>query len=110
MVQNVKNQPAMGETWVQSLGWEDSLEKGTATHSSVMAWRVLWTEEPGRFTVHGVTKSWTRLIRSDEMTPAHLSSLPGGWLLKTVCVLATKMEIHLLLSTVTILRTSHSTL
>ena len=60
MVQNVKNQPAMGETWVQSLGWEDSLEKGTATHSSVMAWRVLWTEEPGRFTVHGVTKSWTR--------------------------------------------------
>ena len=59
MVQNVKNQPAMGETWVQSLGWEDSLEKGTATHSSVMAWRVLWTEEPGRFTVHGVTESDT---------------------------------------------------
>ena len=60
--------------------------------------------------VYADPESWTRLIRSDEMTPAHLSSLPGGWLLKTVCVLATKMEIHLLLSTVTILRTSHSTL
>ena len=42
-----KNLPAMQETWVQSLGWEDPLEKGTATHSSILAWRVPWTEEPG---------------------------------------------------------------
>ena len=39
----VKNLPAMGETWVGSLGWEDPLEKGKATHSSILAWRVSWT-------------------------------------------------------------------
>ena len=48
----VKNLPAMYETWVQFLGWEDFLEKGMATHSStthssILAWRILWTEEPG---------------------------------------------------------------
>ena len=43
--QLVKNPPAMQETWVQSLGWEDPLEKGTATHSSILAWRIPWTEE-----------------------------------------------------------------
>ena len=46
----VKNPPAMQEpqkTWVQSLGWEDSLEEGMATHSSILAWRISWTEEPG---------------------------------------------------------------
>ena len=41
----VKNLPAMQETWVRSLGWEDSLEKGMATHSSTLAWRIPWTEE-----------------------------------------------------------------
>ena len=43
----VKNLPAMQETGVQSLGWEDPLEEGIATHSSILAWRILWTEEPG---------------------------------------------------------------
>ena len=43
VVQVVKNPPAMLETWVQSLGWEDPLEKGTATHSSILAWRISWT-------------------------------------------------------------------
>ena len=43
----VKNLPAMQETWVQSLGWEDPLEKGKATHSSILVWRIPWTEEPG---------------------------------------------------------------
>ena len=42
--QRVKNLPAMPETWVQSLGWEDPLEKGIATHSSILAWRIPWTE------------------------------------------------------------------
>ena len=55
----VKNLPTTQETWVQSLGWEDLLEKGTATHSSIPAWRIPWTE--GLHTVHGVTKSWTQL-------------------------------------------------
>ena len=43
----VKNLPAMQETLVQSLGWKDTLEKGLATHSSILAWRIPWTEEPG---------------------------------------------------------------
>ena len=41
-----KNVPAMQETWVASLGWEDPLEKGMSTHSSILAWRIPWTEEP----------------------------------------------------------------
>ena len=43
----VKNPPAMQKIWVQSLGWEDPLEKEMATHSSIFAWRIPWTEEPG---------------------------------------------------------------
>ena len=52
MAQLVKNPPAMWDTWAWSLGWEDPLEKGKATHSSILAWK---------FYVHGVAKSWTRL-------------------------------------------------
>ena len=47
MAQMVKNLPAVQETRVWSLGWEDPLEKEMATHSSILAWRILWTEEPG---------------------------------------------------------------
>ena len=57
MVQTVKNPPAMQETWVRSLGQEDPLEKEMATHSSILSWRIPWTEA----TVHGVAKSWTWL-------------------------------------------------
>ena len=46
MAQIVKNPPAMWETWVRSLAWEEPLEKGRATHSSILAWRIPWTEEP----------------------------------------------------------------
>ena len=45
--QMIKNLPAMQETWVQSLGQKDPLEEGIATHYSILAWRILWTEEPG---------------------------------------------------------------
>ena len=49
MAQLVKNLPAMQETWLRSLGWEDPLEKGKATHSSILAWRIPWTiYPPGR--------------------------------------------------------------
>ena len=48
MAETVKNLPAIQEIQVQSLGWEDLLEKGMATHSSILAWRIPWTEEPGR--------------------------------------------------------------
>ena len=52
----VKNLPAMQETWVQSLGWEDPLEKGKATHSSILVWRIPWTEEPGRLQSMGLQR------------------------------------------------------
>ena len=48
LVQQVKNLPALQETWVESLGWGDPLEKDMTTYSSVLAWRIPWTEEPGR--------------------------------------------------------------
>ena len=48
VAQMVKHLPAIRETWVQSLGWEDPLEKEMATHSSTLAWKIPWTEEPGR--------------------------------------------------------------
>ena len=58
----VKNPPAMQERWVQSLGREDSLEEEMATHCSILAYRIPWTEESGGLhIVHGVTKSRTRL-------------------------------------------------
>ena len=47
VAQMVKNLPAVWESWVRSLGWEDPLEKGTATHSSILVCRISWTEEPG---------------------------------------------------------------
>ena len=62
MAQLVKNLSAMRETWVRSLGWEDALEKEMVTHSSILAWEISWTEEPGGLsTVHEVAKSWTQL-------------------------------------------------
>ena len=59
VAQTVKNLPAMQETWIRSLDWEDPLEKGTATHSSILAWKIPGTEEPWPATVHGATKSQT---------------------------------------------------
>ena len=56
MAQTAKNPPAMRETWVQSLVWEDSLEKGKVTHSSVLSWRIPWTEEPGRLQSVGLQR------------------------------------------------------
>ena len=63
VAQMVKNLPAVEETRVQSLGWEDPLEKGMFAYSSILAWRIPWTEETGRLQVHGVTKSWTQLSK-----------------------------------------------
>ena len=56
----IKPLPTMRETWVQSLGWEDLLEKEMATHSSILAWKIPWTEEPGRLQSMG-SQSQTRL-------------------------------------------------
>ena len=57
----VKNLPAMQETWVQSLGQEDPLKKDMATHRSIFAWRIPWTEEPGGLQSMGSQKSQPRL-------------------------------------------------
>ena len=60
VAQTVNYLPAMWETWVRSLGWEDPLEKEMATHSSTLAWTIPWTEEPGRLQSMG-WQSRTRL-------------------------------------------------
>ena len=57
----VKNPPATQETWVQSLVWEDPLEKEMATESSILAWEILWTEEPRGLRSMGLQKSQTQL-------------------------------------------------
>ena len=58
MSETVKNLPVMQETWVQYLGWEDTLEEGMATHSSILAWRIAMDRGAWRATVSGVAKSW----------------------------------------------------
>ena len=69
VAQAVKKLPAMQETGVWSLGWEDPLEKGMATHSSILAWRIPWTEQPGRLS------SWTHkeLVMTQWLTLLHSS-------------------------------------
>ena len=52
----IKDLPAMGETWIQSLGWEDCLEEGMAIPSSILVWRIPWTEEPGRLQYTGLQR------------------------------------------------------
>ena len=59
VAQMVKNLPVVQRTWVQSLVWEDPLERGMATHSTVLAWRIPWTEEPGRLQSWGHKESDT---------------------------------------------------
>ena len=56
MAQTVKNLPAMQETWIQSLTQEDPLEKGVASHCSILAWRIPWTEEPGELQSMGLQR------------------------------------------------------
>ena len=56
VTQMVKNLPVIQATWVPSLGWEDPLEKGTATHSNILAWSISWTEGPGRLQSMGLQR------------------------------------------------------
>ena len=62
MTHLVKNLPAMQETWVQSLGWEDSLEKEMATHSNTLAWKIPWAEEPDRLQYMGSQRVMTEQL------------------------------------------------
>ena len=59
----VKNLPAVQETWVQSLGWEEPLEKGMAAHSSIVIWKIPWTEEPG-----GIQSTGSQRVGQDRVT------------------------------------------
>ena len=63
MAQTARNLPAMQKTWVQSLGREDPLEKGMATHSSILTWEIPGTEEPGR-----LQSMWIQRVRQDSVT------------------------------------------
>ena len=72
----IKNPPAMWETWVWSLGWEDPLEKQMATHSSILAWRIPWTEEPGRLQPMR-SQSWRLLWFSFSLFVVS-EGFPGG--------------------------------
>ena len=75
MAQRVKNPPAVLETWVPSLGWEDPLENRMATHSSILAWRIPWTEEPGGSCPWGVRVRAHMRVSLSESKPGmgHLS-------------------------------------
>ena len=86
--QTVKNPPAVQETWVQSLGQEDPLEKGMATDSSILAWKIPWTEEPGRLQSmrslrigHDFTFTFTFMHwrRKWQPTPVFLPGEFQGW-------------------------------
>ena len=70
VVQMVRNQPAMRKTQVQSLGWEDPLEKEMETHSSILAWRIPWTEEPG-----GLQSRGSQRVGHDLVTNTHTHQL-----------------------------------
>ena len=68
LVAQMVNMPTMQETWVQPLGWEDPLEKEKATHSSILAWRIPWTEDPGRLQSMGSQRpqSWEEQVLNKE--------------------------------------------
>ena len=78
----VKNLPARWETWFQSLGWEDPLEKGMATQSSILAWGIPWTEEPGRLQSMGSQRGGLE----DSYTTERLSLSPCSVALKVLKV------------------------
>ena len=81
VAQIVKNLPAMRETQVQSLGWEDLLEEGMATHSSILAWRIPWTEEPGRLQSMGSKEPDMMEQLNNNISRLHVYGLLCGWTL-----------------------------
>ena len=95
VAQMVKNLPAMCETWVRSLDWEDPLEKGMATHSSILAWKIPWTEEPGRLQSMGLQRvrhNWvTFTLRSYKL------GILEDFCLIIYCVIAVLCTVHRLI-------------
>ena len=73
VAQMIKNLPVMQETWIWSLGWDDTLKKGIATHSSILAWRIPWTEGPGRLQSMGLQRAghhWAVITFTDSQEEA----------------------------------------
>ena len=83
MVQRLKRLPAMWETWVRSLGWEDPLEKEMATHSSILAWRIPWMEETGGLQSMGLKESDT--TEQLHITSLHFWAIPASMPLLLLC-------------------------
>ena len=105
VTQTVKNPSAVQEIWVQSLGWEDSLEKVMATHSSILAWKIPWTEKPGGLQSMGsqraghdwATNTFTRAVLRLKVSPIHTNLVKVtqrkipihqaiGWVLGCTCL------------------------
>ena len=121
MAQMVKNLPEMWETWVQSLGWEDLLEEGMAAHSSILAWRTPWTEEPG---LCGWPQSiGSQRVRHDRVTKhsTHMPSLgeklgyletlcPKAQLSRAECAALFRQSRYLQVTLVQSLKEQHCTL
>ena len=105
----LQNPPAMRETWIWSLGWEDSLEKRMANHSSILVWRIPWTEEPGRLQSMGskrVRHNWVtftfhipsdsgRWIGPENLRVKTITGFPGGPVVKTLPASAGDMGLTL---------------
>ena len=75
VAQWVKNPPAMQELWVRSIGWEEPLEEGMATHSSILPWRIPWTEEPGGLQPVGSQRVRHDWVSTHARTPLHIRDL-----------------------------------
>ena len=87
LAQMVKNPPAMLETWIRYLGWEDPLEKGMTTLSSILAWRIPWTEEPGGLqSMDGVTKSQTQLSDFHVHILSYVKTYPQDSISEKTCI------------------------
>ena len=84
----VKNLPAMQETWVRSLGREDPLEKGMATHSSILAWRIPWTEEPGGYSPWSLKESDT----TEQLTHTHTQWIANS----LVCLARSTQDVYVM--------------
>ena len=103
MAQLVKNPPAMQETWVRSLGWEDPLEKGMTTHPSILAWRIPGTEEPGGCSPwghkesdtteqlstaqhrHGERVTGMSTVQDVQLIKPDAGEFPGGSVVRVLC-------------------------
>ena len=97
MAQMVKNLPAVQETWVWALGPEDPLEKGMATHCSILAWRIPWTEKPGGLQSMGsqwVRHEWATITPHVSLLWGTFSSSPSNFAFKPLILCAEKTLIH----------------